>query len=207
MGPGVLQGKVPPGGRLRLSPPTCLPSATRSGHSPPPQALPLPSCLCGDVPTPGPTLYSRGLYSRGPWLNTPPSCFLQSLRLCHPKTDTQTSSCAVSPVPPHMLSPGLPTADLGSLGTAPACLEFTSLGLTRLQGLPSTRRTKPAQRGSLEAPGAEQTFPGARGLGGRSGRKMVRGEPLQACGRDPSAQRGRGRGQAGVPRARTPSPR
>lgn len=87
-----------------------------------------------------------GLCSWGPWLNTPSSCFLQSLRLCHPKTDAQTSSCAVSPVPSDMLSPGLPTADLGSLGTAPACLEFTSLGLTRLQGIPSTRRTKPAQR-------------------------------------------------------------
>lgn len=148
-----------------------------------------------------------GLCSWGPWLNTPSSCFLQSLRLCHPKTDAQTSSCAVSPVPPDMLSPGLPTADLGSLGTAPACLEFTSLGLTRLQGIPSTRRTKPAQRGSLEAPGAGQTFPGARGLRGRSSGKMVRGEPLQACGRDPSTQRGRGRGHAGVPCARTPSPR
>ena len=139
--------------------------------------------------------------------NTSPSCSLQSPCLCHSKTDAGTFSCAVSPVPPDMLSPGLPTADPGSPGTALACLEFTSLGLNHLRGTPSTGRVKRAQRGSLEAPGAGQMFPGARDPGGRSGGKMVCGEPLQACGRDPRAQRGGGRGHAGAPCASTPSPR
>ena len=198
MGPDVLQGeRRPPGPPAVITPqPVCLHPPAPATH---PHPRPFP-CLPSFVETSLPQgLCPGSLYSRGPLPNTLPSCSLQSPRLGHSKTDAGTSSCAVSPVPPDMLSPGLPTADPGSPGIALACLEFTSLGLTRLRGTPSTGRKKRARRGSLEAPGAGQTFPEARGLGERSGGKMVCGEPLQARGRDPRIRRGE--------RLWTPSPR
>lgn len=68
--------------------PVCLHPPAPATH---PHPRPFP-CLPVFVETSLPQgLHPGGLYSRGPWLNTPPSCFLQSLRLCHPKMDAQTS--------------------------------------------------------------------------------------------------------------------
>jgi len=143
--------------------PACLPSPTLSGHSPPPQAFSLPSLFRGDVPTPGPLPWKSllsGSLAEHPSLMLPPEPTSWSLedRCC------DFFLCCLSR-PPRYAQPGAPNCRPGVPGDSPS-LEFTSLGLTRLRGTPSTGRKKRAWRGSLEAPRAGQTFPEARGLGG-----------------------------------------
>ena len=160
MGPGVLQGKVPPGGRLRLSPPTCCLQPPAPATHPHPRPFP---CLPVRVETcPPQGLRPGGLYSRGPWLNTAPACFLQSLRLCHPKTDAQTSSCA-----PRYAQPGAPNCRPGVPGVGPSLPGVYFPGSHPPSGPPQHQEDEAGTEGLLGGTWGRADIPWGSGARGR----------------------------------------
>ena len=179
-------------------------------HPPSPATHPHPRpfpCLPSFVETSLPQgLCPGSLYSRGPLPNTPPSCSLQSPRLGHSKTDAGTSSCAVSPVPPDMLSLGLPTADPGSPGIAlawsllpwvlPAFGAPPALGGRSGHGGAPWRRLGPGRRSPSQGDSGDDS----------AGRWSV-GSPCRPAAETHAPREGRGCGHADAPRACTPLPR
>lgn len=182
-----------------------LPSPTRCGHSPPPQAFPLPSRLCGDIPTLRPLPWKS---TQGPLPNTPsPSCSLQS-RVLSLKTDAGTFPVlSPLPSPPDMLSPGPQLQTQGPPGTALACLEFTSLGLNHLLGHPQHWEGEAGTEGLLGGTWGRQMFPEARELGGDPAGRWSLESPCRPGSRDPRPREGEAGDTLGAPVARTPSSR